>query len=103
MDPYSIPHVSLPTPFLHSLTKTKNRPVAAILTLVQETCAYMSQKHPDFSVLAARIAISNLYFASIYLLVFMGESGMSEGHIVTEDVRQHSEKCCDGVEYETQK
>lgn len=28
--------------------------------LAAETCAYMSQKHPDFSVLAARIAVSNL-------------------------------------------
>jgi ribonucleoside-diphosphate reductase alpha subunit len=30
-------------------------------TLAAETCAYMSQKHPDFSTLAARIAISNLH------------------------------------------
>eukprot|EP00913_Durusdinium_trenchii_P025509 g23944.t1 len=30
-------------------------------TLAAETCAYMSQKHPDFSILAARIAISNLH------------------------------------------
>lgn len=29
--------------------------------LAAETCAYMSQKHPDFSVLAARIAVSNLH------------------------------------------
>jgi ribonucleoside-diphosphate reductase alpha subunit len=29
-------------------------------TLAAETCAYMSQTHPDFSVLAARIAVSNL-------------------------------------------
>merc|ERR1719359_664204 len=28
--------------------------------LTVETCAYMSQKHPDFSKLAARIAVSNL-------------------------------------------
>ena len=28
--------------------------------LAAETCAYMSQMHPDFSLLAARIAISNL-------------------------------------------
>jgi len=27
-------------------------------TLAAETCAYMSQKHPDFSTLAARIAVS---------------------------------------------
>ena len=26
-------------------------------TLAAETCAYMSQKHPDFSILAARIAV----------------------------------------------
>merc|ERR1740129_603557 len=30
-------------------------------TLAAETCAYMSQKHPDFSPLAARIAVSNLH------------------------------------------
>ena len=30
-------------------------------TLAAETCAYMSQRHHDFSTLAARIAISNLH------------------------------------------
>jgi ribonucleoside-diphosphate reductase alpha subunit len=30
-------------------------------TLAAETCAYMSQFHPDFSILAARIAVSNLH------------------------------------------
>jgi ribonucleoside-diphosphate reductase subunit M1 len=30
-------------------------------TLAAETCAYMSQYHPDFSTLAARIAVSNLH------------------------------------------
>eukprot|EP00442_Polarella_glacialis_P017041 CAMPEP_0115151472 /NCGR_PEP_ID=MMETSP0227-20121206/65612_1 /TAXON_ID=89957 /ORGANISM="Polarella glacialis, Strain CCMP 1383" /LENGTH=858 /DNA_ID=CAMNT_0002561949 /DNA_START=68 /DNA_END=2645 /DNA_ORIENTATION=+ len=30
-------------------------------SLAAETCAYMSQKHPDFSTLAARIAVSNLH------------------------------------------
>eukprot|EP00931_Biecheleriopsis_adriatica_P100747 TRINITY_DN759_c0_g1_i11.p1 TRINITY_DN759_c0_g1~~TRINITY_DN759_c0_g1_i11.p1 ORF type:complete len:806 (+),score=212.03 TRINITY_DN759_c0_g1_i11:62-2479(+) len=34
---------------------------AEIDTLAAETCAYMSQKHPDFSTLAARIAISSLH------------------------------------------
>eukprot|EP00439_Symbiodinium_sp_Y106_P035259 s5988_g4.t1 len=34
---------------------------AEVDVLAAETCAYMSQKHPDFSVLAARIAISNLH------------------------------------------
>jgi hypothetical protein len=29
--------------------------------LAAETCAYMSQLHPDFSTLAARIAVSNLH------------------------------------------
>merc|ERR1719158_2143346 len=29
--------------------------------LAAETCAYMSQKHSDFSILAARIAVSNLH------------------------------------------
>merc|ERR1740115_613066 len=29
-------------------------------TLAAETCAYMSQRHHDFSTLAARIAVSNL-------------------------------------------
>jgi len=30
-------------------------------TLAAETCAYMSQRHPDFSTLAARITVSNLH------------------------------------------
>jgi len=30
-------------------------------TLAAETCAYMSQRHPDFSILAARVAISNVH------------------------------------------
>jgi len=30
-------------------------------SLAAETCAYMSQRHPDFSTLAARIAVSNLH------------------------------------------
>lgn len=30
-------------------------------SLAAETCAYMSQVHPDFSTLAARIAVSNLH------------------------------------------
>jgi len=34
---------------------------AEIDTLAAETCAYMSQRHPDFSTLAARIAVSNLH------------------------------------------
>jgi ribonucleoside-diphosphate reductase alpha subunit len=33
---------------------------AEVDTLAAETCAYMSQKHHDFSTLAARIAVSNL-------------------------------------------
>jgi len=36
-------------------------PTAEIDRLAAETCAYMSQKHPDFSTLAARIAVSNLH------------------------------------------
>jgi len=34
---------------------------AELDNLAAETCAYMSQKHPDFSKLAARIAVSNLH------------------------------------------
>jgi len=30
-------------------------------TLAAETCAYMSQRHPDFSALAARVAVSNVH------------------------------------------
>merc|ERR1712176_640682 len=36
-------------------------PTSEIDKLAAETCAYMSQKHPDFSTLAARIAVSNLH------------------------------------------
>eukprot|EP00448_Togula_jolla_P015131 CAMPEP_0170590354 /NCGR_PEP_ID=MMETSP0224-20130122/11826_1 /TAXON_ID=285029 /ORGANISM="Togula jolla, Strain CCCM 725" /LENGTH=800 /DNA_ID=CAMNT_0010914147 /DNA_START=58 /DNA_END=2460 /DNA_ORIENTATION=- len=34
---------------------------AEVDTLAAETCAYMSQRHADFSTLAARIAVSNLH------------------------------------------
>merc|ERR1719456_558468 len=34
---------------------------AELDNLTAETCAYMSQKHPDFSKLAARVAVSNLH------------------------------------------
>eukprot|EP00408_Alexandrium_pacificum_P004356 CAMPEP_0171218908 /NCGR_PEP_ID=MMETSP0790-20130122/33444_1 /TAXON_ID=2925 /ORGANISM="Alexandrium catenella, Strain OF101" /LENGTH=116 /DNA_ID=CAMNT_0011684745 /DNA_START=1 /DNA_END=347 /DNA_ORIENTATION=- len=30
-------------------------------TLAAETCAYMSQRHPDFSTLAARVAVTHLH------------------------------------------
>jgi ribonucleoside-diphosphate reductase alpha subunit len=33
----------------------------ALDTLIAESCAYMSQKHPDFSILAARVAVSSLH------------------------------------------
>merc|ERR1719198_2345314 len=36
-------------------------PTREIDTLAAETCAYMSQRHHDFSTLAARIAVSNLH------------------------------------------
>jgi len=36
-------------------------PTSEVDTLAAETCAYMSQRHPDFSSLAARIAVSNLH------------------------------------------
>jgi len=36
-------------------------PTSEIDTLAAETCAYMSQRHHDFSTLAARIAVSNLH------------------------------------------
>jgi len=34
-------------------------------TLAAESCAYMFQKHPDFSTLAARIAVSNLHKSTL--------------------------------------
>merc|ERR1712032_1789935 len=36
-------------------------PTSEIDKLAAETCAYMSQRHADFSTLAARIAVSNLH------------------------------------------
>jgi len=36
-------------------------PTKEIDVLAAETCAYMSQKHPDFSTLAARIVVSSLH------------------------------------------
>jgi len=38
-----------------------NMTTSEIDGLAAETCAYMSQKHPDFSKLAARIAVSSLH------------------------------------------
>lgn len=37
--------------------------------LAAETAAYMSTKHPDYGVLAARIAISNLQASLSYLFL----------------------------------
>ena len=38
--------------------------------LAAETCAQMAVKHPDFGTLAARIAVSNLHKAWVY--IFLG-------------------------------
>jgi len=83
---------------------------AEIDTLTAETCAYMSQKHPDFSTLAARVAVSNLHkstsdsFAETCrgLYEFCDKQGRSAKLIsdeVWEFVHANSEKLDDAVNY----
>merc|ERR1719436_2156876 len=52
-----------PVPITQKVIEGFHRGISTceIDTLAAETCAYMSQKHPDFSTLAARIAVSNLH------------------------------------------
>jgi len=52
-----------PIPITHKVIEGFHNGIATseIDGLAAETCAYMSQKHPDFSMLAARIAVSNLH------------------------------------------
>ena len=40
---------------------TRSRPTTDVQNLAAETAAYMTSRHPDYAILAARIAISNLH------------------------------------------
>jgi len=52
-----------PTPITQKVVEGFHKGITTseIDTLAAETCAYMSQKHPDFSILASRISVSNLH------------------------------------------
>jgi ribonucleoside-diphosphate reductase alpha subunit len=79
-------------------------------TLAAETCAYMSQKHPDFSTLAARIAVSNLHkstsdsFSETVRLLheYRDQQGRHAG-LISDTVRQfvdeHAEEVDGAIDY----
>jgi len=79
-------------------------------TLAAETCAYMSQRHPDFSILAARIAVSNVHkstsdsFAATVgaLHDYLDEQGRV-AKLIADDVHQfvvdHAQQLDDAVDY----
>jgi ribonucleoside-diphosphate reductase alpha subunit len=79
-------------------------------TLAAETCAYMSQRHPDFSLLAARIAISNVhkstsdsFSATVRALhEYIDEQGRS-AKLIADDVQQfvndNAERLDNAVDY----
>ncbi|CAK9100245.1 unnamed protein product [Durusdinium trenchii] len=83
---------------------------AEIDTLAAETCAYMSQKHPDFSILAARIAVSNLhkntsdsFYETCKLLHgYVDEQGRPAGMIADdmwEFVQAHASAIDEAIDY----
>ncbi|CAJ1363601.1 unnamed protein product [Effrenium voratum] len=83
---------------------------AEVDTLAAETCAYMSQKHPDFSILAARIAVSNLHkntsdsFAETCRALFeykdqQGRSAALLAEEVYDFVRSNASKLDEAVDY----
>jgi len=69
--------------------------------LAAETCAYMSQTHPDFSLLAARIAVSNLQkqttecFGTVckQLYYYKNEVGNLDEEIVLKEVVDKNDDC----------
>jgi len=80
-------------------------------TLAAETCAYMSQRHHDFSTLAARIAISNLHkntrasFSETCrgLFEYVDKQGRNAALIsqdVWDFVQKHHERLDEVVDYE---
>jgi len=79
-------------------------------TLAAETCAYMSQRHPDFSTLAARIAVSSLHkhtadsFATTCQALFeyhdkQGRSAALLSEEVWSFVRDNAEQLDAAVDY----
>jgi len=79
-------------------------------TLAAETCAYMSQKHPDFSILAARIAVSNLHKSTSdsfsetckILYEFQDKQGRSAKLIsdnVWDFIRENAKELDDAIAY----
>ena len=79
--------------------------------LAAETCAYMSQLHPDFSTLAARIAVSNLHknTSSDFIEVVRILHGVTDkagrlAPLVSDElldiVSKHGEKINGAIDYE---
>jgi len=78
--------------------------------LAAETCAYMSQRHPDFSILAARIAVSNVhkstsdsFSATIRACHEYRDAQGRSAKLIADEVREfvdlHSKKLDDAVDY----
>ena len=63
-------------------------------SLAAETCAYMAVVHPDFSKLAARIAVSNLHketkesFKEVADLLFFCKDKGEDAALLAEDVHE---------------
>lgn len=79
--------------------------------LAAETCAYMSQFHPDFSTLAARIAVSNLhkntnndFVEVVRILHGVSDKAGRPAPLVSEElldiVSKHGEKIKAAIDYE---
>lgn len=79
-------------------------------TLAAETCAYMSQKHPDFSILAARVAVSNIhkstsdsFSATIKVLHEYKDSQGRDAKMIADDIKQfvdeNSQQLDDAINY----
>merc|ERR1719460_189024 len=79
-------------------------------TLAAETCAYMSQKHPDFSILAARIAVSNVhkstsdsFAATVRLMHEYQDAQGRNAQLIADKVRkfvdENAEKLDNAIDY----
>lgn len=79
--------------------------------LAAETCAYMSQLHPDFSTLAARIAVSNLhkntlgdFVETVKILHGVQDKAGRAAPLVSDElleiVMEHGDKINKAIDYE---
>ena len=80
-------------------------------SLAAETCAYMSQSHPDFSILAARIAVSNLqknttenFSEAVEILYGVKDKAGRDAPLVSEKfvkvVRENAERIDKEIQYD---